>query len=94
MKHITHIIKSGGKRPSEDYSKEKLHASLVAACLSVHATIAQSENTAKAVTDSVEDWLQNKPEVTSQDIRNMASQFLNIYNPDAAYIYKNDQKTV
>lgn len=94
MRHPTHVIKSEGKRPSEDYHRDKLHASIVAACMSVHSTISQAESTAHAVTDNVESWLENKPEVTSSDIRNIASQFLHTYNPDAAYIYKNNQNTI
>ena len=94
MRYPTHVIKSEGKRPSEDYSREKLHASIVSACLSVHSTISQAESTAQAVTDNVESWLDNKPEVTSSDIRNISAQFLHTYNPDAAYIYKSNPNTI
>lgn len=90
----TYVIKERGRRPSEEFSREKLHHSIVAACLSVRSSIGQAEMVAKIVTDNVLLWLEDKPEVTSQDIRRTAGQYLQTYNPDAAYLYKNQLSTL
>ena len=79
------IIKRNGT--SEPFDRHKLHKSIVAACLSVHAPHGQAETTAHSVCDEVVTWLQNRPEVTSQDIRNTATKFLKRFHPEAAYLY-------
>lgn len=81
------IVKSDS-RGSEKFSKAKLHASIVSACLSVRTPVGQSEAIAHAVTGAVETWLQNKPEVTSQDIRSITAKHLHSHHPDAAYMYE------
>lgn len=82
------IIKRGGARPSEQFIREKLHASIVAACLSVRTPAGQAESTAHSVCDAVIVWLQDRPEVTSHDIRTIATKHLKSYHPEAAYIYE------
>ena len=88
------IIKRGGQRQSERFMREKLHASIVAACLSVRTPKGQAENIAHAVCDAVIDWLRRRPEVTSQDIRLVATKHLRIHNPDAAYLYEQNRITI
>lgn len=88
------IIKSGGKRPSERFARDKLHASIVAACLSVRAPEGQADNTAKLVCDGVIEWLASRPEVTSNDIRVVASRHLQRYHPEAAYLYEQHRITI
>lgn len=90
----TDVIKSDGKRPSENFSKEKLRASILSACLSVRTPVGQAEATAHAVADSVIAWLSTKPEVTSQDLRRIAAKQLYPHNPDAAYIYEQHRITI
>lgn len=82
------IVKRSGKRDSEQFSTEKLHASILAACLSVRTPVGQAEIIARAVSQSVIAWLESKPEVTSQDLRRIASKHLSIHHPDAAYMYE------
>lgn len=82
------IVKRNGKRDSERFSDEKLHASILAACLSVRTPVGQAENIARAVSQSVIAWLESKPEVTSQDLRRIASKHLTVHHPDAAYMYE------
>lgn len=81
------IVKRG-KRPSESFDTSKLHASIVAACLSAKAPSGQAQAIAHKVTTVVQQWLSDRPEVTSHDIRLVASQHLEIHHPDAAYLYK------
>lgn len=88
------IIKRDGGRKSEKFSDEKLHASIVAACLSVRTPIGQAEAIAHAVTQSVISWLETKPEVTSHDIRRITVKHLHTHHPDAAYIYEQHRITI
>ena len=85
------IVKRGGRRPSETFDPEKLHASIRAALLSTKAPVGEANMTALAVTDTVILWLSDHPEVTSDDLRRIASDRLTVYHPEAAYIYKHHQ---
>lgn len=88
MSEATHVVKHGGKRTSEGFDPKKLHASIMAACLSVHTPEGQAESLAKRIIDEVNEWLENKPEVTSNDIRRIASSRLKKYHHQAAYLYE------
>lgn len=88
------IIKHGGKRQSERFMREKLHASIVAACLSVRAPEGQADDIAHAVCEAVIIWLQQRPEVTSQDIRLVATRHLKSHHPEAAYLYEQHLITI
>jgi hypothetical protein len=82
------IVKSEGRRPTESYARHKLHASVLAALLSVRSPEGEAEMTAKKVCDLVEKWLATKPEVTSNDLRRKASEALETHHPEAGYLYK------
>jgi transcriptional regulator NrdR family protein len=82
------IVKRSGKRPSERFDAEKLHASIRAACLSVRSPDGEADTTALAVTDLVIVWCATKPEVTSHDLRRVASRHLEKFHPEAAYLYE------
>jgi transcriptional regulator NrdR family protein len=82
------VIKRGGARPTESFSSPKLHASIQAACLSVHTPIGEAETIAKNVCDDVLAWLHDRPEVTSADIRRVATKSFETFHPEAAYLYK------
>jgi transcriptional regulator NrdR family protein len=82
------IIKRGGARPSESFNRDKLHASIRAACLSVRSPEGEAEMIAKNVCDSMTRWLDTKPEVTSHDLRRKATAALHSLHPEAAYLYK------
>lgn len=85
------IIKREGERPSERFQPEKLHASILAACLSVRSPEGEAEKTAQNVCQEVATWLAAKPEVTSADLRRKASDALEKLHPEAAYLYKHHQ---
>jgi transcriptional regulator NrdR family protein len=82
------IIKHEGRRPSEQFQRQKLHASLYAACLSVRAHEGEARRVADTICDIVVSWCNTKPEVTSNDIRRIAAGHLEAYHPEAAYVYK------
>lgn len=84
----TYIVKRRGKRPTEIYEEEKLFKSILATCLSVKTPEGQAEATANKVCGAVTDWLSDKPEVMSDDIRRRAAGVLEKYHPEAAHLYK------
>jgi len=88
------IIKREGERPSERFQTEKLHASVLAACLSVRSPEGEAEKTAQNVCQEVHAWLATKPEVTSADLRRKASEALEKLHPEAAYLYKHHQLVI
>ncbi len=88
---MAELIKRSGKRKSEEFQRNKLHASIVAACLSVRSPEGEAETIAYAVCRQVIEWLEQKPEVTSEDVRRKASEALAVLHPEAAYQYKHHQ---
>jgi transcriptional regulator NrdR family protein len=85
-----YVVKRGTHN-SEAFDPLKLHQSIVAACLSVRALEGEAHVTAEQVVRHVISWLMNKTEVTSADIRRVASQHLSVYHPEAAYLYEHHQ---
>lgn len=82
------VVKRGGKRQTEQFSQDKLHASVQAACLSVRSPEGMATSTADSVCAAVVTWCANKPEVTSDDLRRIAADHLQTIHPEAAYLYK------
>ncbi len=89
---MTDILKRGGKRQTEPFSPVKLEHGVYAALTSVRVPEGQAKDTAHAVRNTVEQWLQDRPEVTSADLRRKASEALAPLHPDATLIYKNFKK--
>lgn len=82
---MKHIVKRAGH--TEQYDDKKLYASIYAAALSVREPGGSAELIAERVIKDVGDWIEQKHEVTSNDIRHQAAKHLNVYSPDAAYMY-------
>ena len=92
MNTPVHVLKrKTKKRPSElePFDREKLHKSIVIACIGSGAPAGQAEAIAKKVTNEVLVWLEKRPEVTSADLRRIAAQRLTVHHPDASYLYEN-----
>jgi transcriptional regulator NrdR family protein len=85
---VIDVVKRGGARPTEAFLREKLHSSIVAACLSAQCPPGQAESIATAVGDRVLEWLETRPEITSHDLRRIAARHLQVHHPDAAYLYE------
>ena len=88
------VVKRGGKRASEQFSRDKLHASIYATCLSVRSFDGHASDTADHVCNIVLSWTDNKPEITSADIRQQAAKALEKVHPDAAYLYKHHKQII
>ena len=82
------VVKQQGKRPSESFNADKLAASVAAACRSVNLPDGVATDTAQHVVHAVSLWLGNKSEVTSADLRRIATETLAIVSPEAGYLYK------
>jgi len=82
------VVKRGGARPSESLIRDKLYASVYAACLSVRTPEGEAAHIAHVVSDSVVGWCAQKLEVTSADLRRKAAEHLEQFHTEAAYLYK------
>ncbi len=91
---MKYVIKRGKARRVEPYSREKLHQSILGTCLSVRTPVGDAESIAQDVCESVETWLGDKTEITSADLRHHAAQALEMFNPEAAYYYKNQKRII
>jgi transcriptional regulator NrdR family protein len=91
---MSHVVKRSGRRGSEAFSQDKLHSSVQAACLSVRSPEGVAEQTAHAVTHIVSDWVSSKPSVTSHDIRRVAAKALEVFHPEAAYLYQTHEMVI
>jgi len=89
-----HIIKQKGKREAEHFSVEKLHSSVQAACLSVRSPEGEAELIARRVVEAVIAWSAGRAAVTSEDIRRIASRGLELFHPEAAYLYQHHTAVV
>lgn len=87
MSSVT-VIKQQGRRTSESFDAHKLLASIEAACHSVSLSEGVARDTAEHAKRAVELWLHEKSEVTSDDIRRIATGALAIVSPEAGYLYK------
>lgn len=91
---MTEVIKRNGKRQSEEFKREKLHQSVRAACLSVRSPEGEAQQTADTISTVVHNWVDQKPSVTSSDIRRVAANALETFHPEAAYLYQTHEMVV
>lgn len=82
---MKHIVKRHGH--TEAYDEKKLYASVYAACQSVREPAGSAELIAEKVVADIRPWIEQKTEVTSNDIRRQAAKHLEVYNPDAGYMF-------
>ena len=83
----------GHRADSEHFIPLKMHTSIVAACISCGVPAGHAESIARHITSEVTDWLKDKPEVTSEDLRRTATHYLKTHHPDAAYLYEHHRST-
>ena len=94
MGQAVDIVKRRGQRPTEPFQRAKLYASIRAACLSVRTPEGEAETIADKVCDAVVVWCDIRPEVTSDDVRRVATRTLETYHPEAAYLYKTHRAVI
>ena len=88
--HTSYVVKQNRRKHAQPvpYNRDKLEASIIAACLSSGSPTGHANSIARKVADEVEEWLEHRPEVTSTDIRRIAAKLLRTYHPDASYLYE------
>jgi|GEM_PF-1135131 len=79
------VIKRNKKR--QEFNKDKLRASLYSSCLGAGLTAQASKTAANEATKETLNWLKIKSEVSSNDIRQAAGQYLLKINHHAGYLY-------
>ena len=84
---------SARQAPSEAFDEAKLRRSLAEACYSVGVSEGATDDFVSHVITALKKWLDNKTEVTDNDIRRKASETLETLCPEAGYLYKN-QKSI
>ena len=83
---MVHIIKRRGQK--QEFDERKVYASVYAACLASHTSHEEAEETANLVTREVNRWLDERQDVTSDQIFKKAGIELEHLNKDAAFMYK------
>lgn len=91
---VTYVVKNRRQRHPELFDPEKMHKSIVAASLSAGVPTGQAEHIARRVTTEVQAWLEDRPEVTTNDLRRVAAGYLKTYHPDASYLYEHHRATL
>ncbi len=81
-------MKNHGKNERiEKFDRNRLFNSIMKVCLTARRPDGQAETTANAVCDKVDEWLKQRPEVTTSDIRRITAKNLELFDPEAAYLY-------
>ncbi|HSW90719.1 MAG TPA: ATP cone domain-containing protein [Candidatus Saccharimonadales bacterium] len=93
MSALATVIKQG-RRGTESFDRGKLYESVYAACLSVQSVDGLARDTTECVCNILTDWLENKLEITSSDIRRQVAKALEPLHPDAAYLYKHHKQMI
>lgn len=63
----------GHRAQSEYFEPEKMRQSIVATCISCGVPAGHADSISRRITEQVTEWLKDKPEVTSEDLRRTAS---------------------
>lgn len=87
MTKTTDVVKRGRKK-TEPFEYQKLNTSIVAVCRSLKIPEGEVEIIANDTCNGVLKWLENRAEVTSQDLRINATKHLQKRCPEAAYLYE------
>jgi len=82
---MTHIVKRKGHK--QQFDERKLYASVYAACLSAHVDKEEVEVTANLVTREIKKWIEDKKEISSDQIFKKVGEELGHLNKDAAFMY-------
>jgi transcriptional regulator NrdR family protein len=84
----------GHHADTEHFNADKLRSSIVAACVSCGVPAGHADSISRRITGQVAEWLQDRPEVTSEDLRRTAAHYLKTHHPDAAYLYEHHRSTL
>ena len=83
---MPHIVKRKGHK--EPFDPRKVYAASYAACRNAHLSEMLSENIAEAVQKRLENWIEEKNEVGSDEIFKEIIAVLKELHPDAAFLFE------
>ncbi len=83
-----------GNDQIDSFDNDRLFKSVLSACLCVGRPEGQAEATANNVCKNVKEWIRERPEITTGDLRRMAEFYLKTYDSDAAYVYAQKHITI
>ncbi len=78
----------------QTFDSKKLKTSIEKSCLAVGDKENQAQLFAEKVYQQLLAWLENKNEITTEDLRLHVSQFLNQYNPKASQFYQDFKEII
>ncbi len=82
---MKHVVKRKGH--TEEYEPRKLYASVYAACLNCHYGEEVSEEIASTVLEYMNNFMEDRHEVTSQELRKHIIDTLEEFDEDIAMMY-------
>lgn len=74
------------------YDKNRLTRSVQKISLANQMPIGEAENFARQVVNRVESWISDKVEITPAELRTQTAVVMAEYDPEAAYLYENENK--
>jgi len=83
---MTHVV---GKDYTE-YDSERLKESIQQIAVANCTPIGTAENFALNVVQKIKQWIDDKAEITPTELRLQTAEALAKYDPDAAYLYENE----
>ena len=83
----THIVKRR-EGHTETYDNHKVYASCYAACINTHISKLDAEKICAEVMGRIDQWIDGRESVTSQEIFEETTKVLAEHNKDAAFLYE------
>ncbi len=95
MKNQAAIIRHADKgfKP-ETFCDDKLSSSIQQACYMIGSPEGSTSDIASKVVESITQWLTNKPEITNDDLRHKAGEYLEQLCPEGGYFYRNQKNII
>ncbi len=85
------MVKVIGKG-SKDFDSDRLARAVQRAALANNEPAGQAEDFSKRVIDKINAWLNDKTEITRQELRMQTVAALAHYDPETAYLYENEKR--
>ena len=81
-------------KTTADYSRERLAQAVQRVVMANRTPIGDAEHFAGRVVERVEQWLTDKTEITSHELRLQTAGVLADYDAEAAYFYKHEKMII
>jgi len=93
---MTYIVTHHSQKDlaAEGYDQARLHATVVRSLVAQRSPLGQAESFAKLTVAKVEQWLRDKTEITSRELRTETARALAEFDADAAYFYQTENQII